>query len=120
MAILVEQCEDFLAPAWVMSDPGGVAVLHCGVIWPALRPIGAQSHEGMCGYASVPALPILHVTERYYVVRILRHFVVHVEHHQGQQHFLRLDLICRTHALMEMRRSIDVRTPLPDVGELLH
>src|SRR6202035_3634178 len=70
--------------------------------------------------ATVLRLPIAHVCECQGVVRIPGNLAMHVDYHERQQHFLRRNLIDRAKTLVEMRRRVDMGSPLPDMSELLH
>src|ERR1035441_4354099 len=102
-----------------MRDAGGIAVLHGGIVWPALRPVGTHRDKRMLRNAAVLCLPIAHVLKGKRVVRILRNLGMHIDHHQQQQHLLWVDLIDRAQPLVKVRRRIDVGTPLPHMRELL-
>src|SRR3979411_2332687 len=45
---------------------------------------------------------------------------MHVDYDERQQHFLRRNLIDGAKTLVEMRRRVDMGTPLSNMSELLH
>src|ERR1700690_2143281 len=119
LAILIQNLQNILAPAGVMRDAGGIAVLHGGIVGPALRPVGTHRDKRMLRNTAVLCLPILHVLKGEHVVRVFRNLGMHVEHHQRQQHLLWVNLIDRAQPLVKVRRRIDVGTSLTHMRELL-
>jgi len=67
----------------------------------------------------VTGLPCRDVVQRHGVVRILGHFLVHVEHDQRHEHVLQVDLVHGLEAGMKVRGRIHVRAPLPDMAILV-
>ena len=61
--------------------------------------------------------PLFHAVEGEGVIRIFRRFLMHIDNHQRQEHFFRVDLIDGAQAFNEMRRRIYVGAPLADVRE---
>ena len=51
------------------------------------------------------------------VISILRALRVHIDNDQRQNHFFQVDLVNRPKSLDEMRRRINVRSPLADMRE---
>ena len=61
--------------------------------------------------------PFFHAFKRERVIRVSCAFLMHVDRHQWQDHFLEPDLIDGAQAFMKMRRWIHVRTPLTDMSK---
>ncbi len=119
LALFVKKPQHGQAPARIVRGTRIVPVLHGAVVGPLLRPVRAHGDEGVRGNAAVAALPGPHVIETQDVIRIPCHLLVHIDHDQGQQHVLQIDLIHGLQTLVEMRWRIDVGTPLPHVAELI-
>ncbi len=113
-AVLVQQLEDGHAPARIVEYARRILVGELGIVGPALRPIGAHGDEGAVRDAAVLLLPVPHVVQRQHIVRILGRLAMDVDDHQGHQHVLRIDLIDAEQSFVEMRRRVDVGTPLTE------
>ena len=61
--------------------------------------------------------PPSYAFKRERVIWIASCFCVHVDHHQRQNHFFRIDLIDRAQSFDEMRWRIDMRSPLAHMRE---
>jgi len=60
---------------------------------PTGRPAGPHGHKRPLRHGAVSRFPVANVVHADHVVRVLRRLLVHVDHHQLQDHFLDVDLI---------------------------
>ena len=96
-----------------------IFVFHFCCVWPAFRPIRAHRHKCTAGDLAVIFFPFFYALERQRVIRISCCLAVHINDHQREDHFFRIDLVDCAQALHEMRGRINMRPPLADMREQL-
>src|ERR1700680_1168356 len=73
----------------------------------------------MFGNATMPLFPCAHVREGHHVIRVFRRLLMNVEHNEGHQHVLGVDLVDSFQTFVKMRWRVDVSTPLSGMTEHL-
>src|SRR5437763_16751316 len=100
-----------------MRDPLSILVRHLLGVWPALRPVGSHDNKRTRRNLSMFCFPFFHAFKRERVVRVFCALLMNVDANQWQNHFLELNLIDGTQALMKMCRWIHVRAPLTNMSK---